>query len=139
VPVDKNIVNHLVTASPEFHVDDSVHRREHCLEVMLPFLQQMFDSFKMVPILLSQTTDELIQTVAQALVDIVDSRTVLVVSSDLSHYPSQANAEKVDGQTIEAILTGDIRRRKRQSTFIPKGHAQPSKRRPAAQKRSKWA
>lgn len=107
VPVDTAIVEHLV-ACPGFHIDNTVHEAEHSLEVQLPFLQQVLHKFSIVPILLSRAPAEMLKIMAEQLVEVMDARTVLVISSDLSHYPNQDNAQKTDHTTLRAILTRGI-------------------------------
>jgi AmmeMemoRadiSam system protein B len=107
VPVDKATVEKL-EALPHFRENSRIHQSEHGLEVQLPFLQKVLDEFSIVPILLSQMSKEVIDDVAQTLFELMDEQTLLVVSTDLSHYPCQEDAERVDRQTILAILSGDI-------------------------------
>ncbi|MCF7862116.1 AmmeMemoRadiSam system protein B [Candidatus Woesearchaeota archaeon] len=65
----------------------SVHDNEHSLEVQLPFLQKRLSKFEILPIIIGPLTgqDEL-KIIAKALVPYVTSRTLIVVSSDLTHY-----------------------------------------------------
>lgn len=107
VRVDEPAVARLLDAPP-FRRDDRVHRPEHALEVELPFLQRKLADFTIIPVLLSQPTPTQAQQVSAALARLVAGGALLVVSSDLSHYPSQADAERVDRRTIEAILAGDV-------------------------------
>jgi AmmeMemoRadiSam system protein B len=107
VPVDKETVEKL-DGLPHFRENSRIHQSEHGLEVQLPFLQKVLDQFSIVPILLSQLSREMIDDVAQTLVELMDEQTLLVVSTDLSHYPCQEDAQRVDRQTILAILSGDI-------------------------------
>lgn len=86
--------------------DTSPHEKEHSLEVELPFLQTVLPSFKIVPILVSNTSEELKDELAFRIAQNFDDETLLVISTDLSHYPTGEAAEKVDSQTIEVILTG---------------------------------
>lgn len=107
VPVDKAAVE-MLQALPNFRENSRIHQSEHGLEVQLPFLQKVLDDFSIVPILLSQMTQAMVDEIAQALVELMDEHTLLVVSTDLSHYPCQEDAERVDRHTILAILSGDI-------------------------------
>ena len=88
--------------------NESAHKSEHSLEVELPFLQQTLTDFKIVPILLGQTDDDFLASLAQAIAANFDDQTLLVISSDLSHYPDYQTANRVDNQTIEAIISGDL-------------------------------
>ena len=107
VPVDKDTVEQL-EAMPSFRENSRIHQSEHGLEVQVPFLQKVLEDFSIVPILLSQMSKEMINDIALALVELMDEQTLLVVSTDLSHYPCQEDAKRVDRQTILAILSKDI-------------------------------
>jgi len=75
--------------------------KEHCLEVQLPFLQTVLKKFEFTPIIYGDIP-------AEELADIINSESntdsVLIASSDLSHYLSYVLAKKVDKETIDAIL-----------------------------------
>ncbi|MHB1198068.1 MAG: AmmeMemoRadiSam system protein B [Polaromonas sp.] len=83
-------------------VSPAVHAQEHSLEVQLPFLQSVLDDFKLVPLAVGDATPA---EVAQVL-DVLwgGPETVIVVSSDLSHYLPYATAKAVDQQTAQDIL-----------------------------------
>ncbi|MBM3712974.1 MAG: AmmeMemoRadiSam system protein B, partial [Actinobacteria bacterium] len=106
VDIDKDLVKVLVSQEEKIKVDSSPHRDEHSLEIELIFLQEVFSGFKIVPILVSQPSDETIDYLAKKISQNLDDQTLLVVSSDLSHYPSWETANRVDKQTIEAIISG---------------------------------
>ena len=79
-----------------------IHRdKEHSLEVVLPFLQTYLGKFQLVPIIVGRTD---ISGLAIALDGILDSDTLIVVSSDLSHFLSYAEAAKRDRETINQIM-----------------------------------
>ncbi|MDY6942765.1 MAG: AmmeMemoRadiSam system protein B [Pseudomonadota bacterium] len=80
---------------------DLAHEREHCLEVELPFLQVLFDTFAIVPLLVGQASPEHVQGVIEALWQRPD--TLVVISSDLSHYHDYRTAKKLDRLTCQAI------------------------------------
>jgi AmmeMemoRadiSam system protein B len=84
---------------------DAPHASEHSLEVQLPFLQTLFDEFTLLPIALGSTSPP---AVAAVLADAWgDQETLVLVSSDLSHYLSYDEARAVDDETITAILRND--------------------------------
>jgi len=84
------------------------HAREHSLEVQLPFLQVAIGpGVRIVPVLAGD--DPAAQArLAVALAGMLDERTLLVVSTDLSHYPPLAVARKVDAATVESWKTLDL-------------------------------
>lgn len=77
------------------------HAREHCLEVELPFLQEVIDDFVIVPLVTGQATPDEVAEVLDAVWGEAD--TAIVVSSDLSHYYDYDTARRLDARTAEAI------------------------------------
>ena len=81
---------------------DIPHAHEHCLEVQLPFLQLLFDDFTLLPVVLGSVGPD---QVAAALAHVWgDDATLVLVSSDLSHYHTYTQAQQIDAATIAAIL-----------------------------------
>jgi AmmeMemoRadiSam system protein B len=84
---------------------DTPHAQEHSLEVQLPFLQLLFDDFTLLPLVLGSVAPE---HVAAALANVWgDSTTLVLVSSDLSHYHAYTQAQQIDAATSAAILRRD--------------------------------
>jgi AmmeMemoRadiSam system protein B/AmmeMemoRadiSam system protein A len=81
-------------------------RVEHSVEVVLPFLQYFLKKFELIPIVLGRGSD-LADRVSAALDPLIDQNTLLVVSSDLSHYLSYQEAVARDRETINMILNLD--------------------------------
>jgi len=100
VTVDKAGVD-AVLALPQVQIDDAAHVYEHSLEVMLPFLQIIAQDFSIIPLVAGQTTGEEVAELLSLLWDGPD--TIIVISSDLSHYYGYGTAKKLDGKTAEAI------------------------------------
>ena len=108
VPLD---IEFLEEISKEFKdIGEEPHLFEHSLEVQLPFLQIVLkENFKIVPILLGSDDLDLIKTLAKFLAkEIFKKETIIVASSDLSHYPPDEIAKKADKETLKAILTKEI-------------------------------
>lgn len=80
---------------------EPAHRREHSLEVQLPFLQVALDAFTLAPLL---TGDEDPGPAAQALSLMLDAGLFVVVSSDLSHYHDHDTASRLDAATAQFIV-----------------------------------
>ena len=84
---------------------DAPHASEHALEVELPFLQTVLPSFQVVPLVVGDVAP---QDVALVLARLWDGpETLIVVSSDLSHYHSYETARRLDLATAAAIERGD--------------------------------
>jgi AmmeMemoRadiSam system protein B len=86
---------------PHVHISDAAHRREHSLEVHLPFLQMSLGEFELVPLVVGESTA---QEVAEFLAILWGGpETLIVVSSDLSHYHDYVTAQQLDRATSAAI------------------------------------
>jgi AmmeMemoRadiSam system protein B len=81
-------------------IDDTPHTPEHALEVELPFLQRVLEDFTIVPLLVDDASPEQVALVIER---VLGKRTLLVVSTDLSHYLDYATAERRDLATAGTI------------------------------------
>jgi AmmeMemoRadiSam system protein B len=99
VPVDKSAIARLHI--PDVDVFDASHQFEHSLEVHLPFLQSVLGDFSVVPIVVGDAAPELVSQVLDALWG--GPETLIVVSSDLSHYLKYDAAHARDAVTCDAI------------------------------------
>ena len=105
IPLDKIAI--ACIDSPSAEVLDEAHELEHSLEVHLPFLQSVLGAFSIVPIVVGNTRPEHVA-------DILDQlwygpETLIVISSDLSHYRNYDQACAIDGETCVAIEDLEIR------------------------------
>ncbi|GAI15045.1 unnamed protein product, partial [marine sediment metagenome] len=108
VSLDKNLARRIVESDPQISFSSQPHQREHCLEVEVPFLQRTLSKFSLIPILLGQVEKGFLEKLADVLAGNITSDTLVIVSTDLSHYPQDEIANKVDKVTIESILSGDV-------------------------------
>jgi hypothetical protein len=90
---------------PQVIMSDSAHALEHSLEVHLPFLQSVLERFSLAPFAVGRASPEEVAEVLDRLWG--GDETLIVVSSDLSHYLPYAVARETDRQTIDAILRLD--------------------------------
>ncbi len=100
IPIDKEAVRKIAEL-PFVHYYDQAHDFEHSLEVHLPFLQEALNQFSLVPIVAGETPAEQVSLVLEQLWG--GTETVIVISSDLSHYHDYATAQKLDRATSEKI------------------------------------
>lgn len=102
VPVDTEAIAGLVRY-PFVHYLDQAHLYEHSLEVHLPFLQHVLQDFKIIPIVTGDASAEEAAAVLESLWG--GPETLIVISSDLSHYHDYATAQKLDNATSHYIET----------------------------------
>ncbi|GAG12731.1 unnamed protein product, partial [marine sediment metagenome] len=105
VQVDEKLCKSLIKASPIFESNVGAHRREHSLEVQLPFLMRIFKApFKIVPIVMNTGDLDTAVKIGEALAKAIRGKNVLiVVSSDFSHYPPKDIARKADLTILESL------------------------------------
>jgi hypothetical protein len=106
VSIDETLAAKLLVADPAIADRPDMHEGDHVLEVQLPFLQRVLKGFKIVPILFSSDSPELAQKLADILPKLMDEKTLIVASTDMSHYPPYADAVSADQETLNAILSG---------------------------------
>ena len=92
----------LALTLPQVVEDDAVHALEHALEVQLPFLQAVLDDFRIVPFAVGMATPEEVADVLERLWG--GPETLILVSSDLSHYHAYAEARAIDRGSVDGIL-----------------------------------
>lgn len=87
---------------PQVQINDDAHTLEHSLEVQLPFLQTVLDDFTLLPLAVGMASNT---EVAQVLESVWGTdETLIVISSDLSHYHAYADAQHMDNTTARQIL-----------------------------------
>lgn len=80
------------------------HQAEHSIEVQIPFIQKVLPRAKIVPILMGRPSPQTISTLAESLVQsLKGKKSLVVVSTDLSHYYPKDKANAVDGETLALI------------------------------------
>lgn len=100
IPVDQAAVQ-IIVQLPFVEYIEQAHTYEHSLEVHLPFLQEVLDNFEIVPIVAGEATPEQVSQVLDALWG--GDETLIVISSDLSHYHDYATARQMDKATSLTI------------------------------------
>jgi hypothetical protein len=113
VPVDKAFARQLVKMSSTMRLSSQGHEStskggEHALEVQLPWLQKVLGSFELVPIVMGDQSYENSRALAVALAKLIENGDTLVVaSSDLSHYHPYNEAVKIDRKSLHALESWD--------------------------------
>ena len=115
VPVDKAFSKQLVQMSPTIKLSSRGHTptkdgAEHAVEVELPWLQRVLGDFELVPVVMGDQSYESSRALGVALAKLIqgnDKDTLIVASSDLSHYHPYDEAVKIDHKTLNALQVWD--------------------------------
>lgn len=103
IPVNKEMADKLVDGRGNIFRGIQGHRDEHAIEVQLPFLQCVLDDFSIVPIVMGDQGQIFVDVLANKLNEVINQNTLLLASSDLSHYYSATEADQKD-----SIIEKDI-------------------------------
>ncbi len=100
IPLDRALCEQLALL-PQVHHLDQAHAMEHSLEVQLPFLQRVLGHFTLVPLVVGEATSDEVAEVLETAWG--GDETLIVISSDLSHYHSYTEAQQMDMKTCHSI------------------------------------
>jgi MEMO1 family protein len=106
-PIDHLLAEKIVGAFPPLREDAVAHSAEHSLEVQLPFLQRLSPSFSFVPIVIGLAQWEKLEALGHALATVIAAErepVLLIASSDMNHYESDAITRVKDRKAINQIL-----------------------------------
>ena len=106
--VDKEFREKLLTEDGIIFKGFEGHRREHALEVQLPFLQSVLEDFTIVPIVMGDQSKDIVDTLAEKLAQIADDKTLIVASSDMSHFYSKLKADQLDSVVEKRVMEFDF-------------------------------
>ncbi|HET6179791.1 MAG TPA: AmmeMemoRadiSam system protein B [Candidatus Sulfotelmatobacter sp.] len=112
VPIDAELASALKQRFASLHDDPAAHRAEHAAEVELPFLQMRQPELTFVPIALGTGKFDVLEQLGKALADVIAAQkepVLIIASSDMNHYESDAATRVKDHRAIERILTLDPR------------------------------
>jgi AmmeMemoRadiSam system protein B len=103
VDVNKELVQKLTDNSKNIFKGIQGHREEHGIEVHLPFLQFLLSDFKIVPVVMGDQSKIYIDELANKIAEILDDQTLIVASSDLSHFYPRYKANELDSVVEKRI------------------------------------
>jgi AmmeMemoRadiSam system protein B len=106
VPVDRRLAGRLAELAPSLEPDAEAHRREHSLEVQLPFLQALRPGVAFVPICLGEPSLALCREIGEALAKVRAEEAeppLLLASSDMNHYESRADGRRKDDRALARV------------------------------------
>ena len=110
VDVDKELLARMMEATDLITEDPAAHTSEHSIEVQLPFIQKTSPAAKIVPVTVQYGDLSEYQEVADAIVSALKQagrETVILASSDMTHFESRAAAKEKDRKAIQAVLELD--------------------------------
>jgi hypothetical protein len=113
IPLDKKACSDLLSHEL-YEILPQAHEYEHSLEVQLPFLQEALGDFTLVPIIIGQLRGGDAETIASPLKKLLDGKTIIIASSDFTHYGAnfdylpftdnvKENLKKLDLGAVEII------------------------------------
>ena len=103
VKIDETLAAGLLDEKADIRFYPEAYEKEHSIEVQLPFLQTVLKDFTIVPILIGSPTKQTFEHLISGLTDMLDEKTLIIASSDLSHYHDYTRAKEMDGRIISAI------------------------------------
>jgi len=112
VAASVDLGSELLQRFPALEEDSAAHRGEHAIEVQLPFLQMSQKNLHIVPIAVGTSHYETLKGLGEALADVISAsgtKALIVASSDMNHYESDAITRVKDRKAIERVLAMDAR------------------------------
>jgi hypothetical protein len=108
VEIDQIMTDKLIENSKTIFKGIQGHRKEHSLEVQIPFLQSVLKEFKIVPVVMGDQSKMFVDELADRISKVVDDETLVVASSDLSHFYSSEEADRLDSIVEKRINDFDF-------------------------------
>jgi AmmeMemoRadiSam system protein B len=108
IPLDTDLINTLLTYDPVFQSMPAAHKNEHSVQIELPMLQTHLGPFNLVPIVVGQCTEATLIKAAMILKNLVDDSTLVVASSDFTHYGPRFDYVPFSDRIPEQLKTLDL-------------------------------
>jgi MEMO1 family protein len=108
--VDEQLARELMLRFPLLQEDTDAHRKEHCLEVQIPFLQALLSQLSFVPIVIGTARIDLLMRLGESLAEVLQAENtgvLILSSSDMNHYEPDSITRVKDAKAIEKILALD--------------------------------
>jgi AmmeMemoRadiSam system protein B len=110
--IDSALARELARACPLLREDAEAHQREHSLETQLPFLQKLAENFRFVPVVLATDRFSAMEELGRAIAQVARAQSdpvLVIASSDMNHYESDAITRVKDERAIGHVLALDPR------------------------------
>jgi hypothetical protein len=108
VEIDQEMTDAILENSKTIFRGIQGHRKEHALEIQIPFLQSVFKDFKIVPIVMGDQGRMFVDELAEKISRVVSDKTLVVASSDMSHFYSSEEADRLDSVVEKRINDFDF-------------------------------
>jgi MEMO1 family protein len=106
--IDAEVAEAIAAATPIVRDHEAAHRREHSLEMQLPFVQRLAPEARIVPLVMGYQTGDTADALGDALARALENRrALLVASTDLSHYHDAATAARLDAVVVDCVARFD--------------------------------
>jgi len=112
VPADAELGAALLQRFPALHEDSAAHRSEHAIEVQLPFLQMLQPKLTFLPIAVGTSEFSVLQELGEKVAEVISGHSdkiLIIASSDMNHYESDAITRVKDHKAIDRVLALDAR------------------------------
>ncbi len=96
VEINNEIADKMASGSRTIFRGIEGHRKEHALEVQIPFLQSVLNNFKIIPVVMGDQSKQFIDELADRISKVANDKTLVVASSDMSHFYSATEANRLD-------------------------------------------
>jgi len=103
IKINERLAEGLLNEAADIRFYPEAFEKEHSIEVQLPFLQTVLRDFTIVPILVGSPTRQTFEHLISRLTEMIDEKTLIIASSDLSHYHDYLTAKDMDGKIISAV------------------------------------
>ena len=111
IPIDREVVRKLIASRDWIRYEPRLYEKEHSLEVQLPFLQRTLSDFKLIPLIMGDSSPPLCREFAEVLLETLGTEGILyLASSDMSHYFPYDRAREMDGLTLEEMKSLDTQK-----------------------------
>ncbi|MCI0350219.1 MAG: AmmeMemoRadiSam system protein B [Acidobacteriales bacterium] len=108
--IDERLARELMLRFPLLQEDTDAHRKEHCLEVQIPFLQALLPELSFVPIVIGTGRVDILMRLGESLAEVLQGENagvLILTSSDMNHYEPDSITRVKDAKAIEKILALD--------------------------------
>lgn len=109
MPIEKELREKILSGSKSIFAGKAGHKAEHAVEVHLPFIQYLYGNISIVPIVIGDQSKIYLDELANKLSEVSDEHTLIIASSDLSHFYSREEANQLDSIISDRISSFEFK------------------------------